>query len=105
MIKSCRGKGLLGVHFQIIVHHWRKSGQELKQDWNLEAGADAEAMEGCCLLACLSWLAQHAFLYNQDHWPRYGTTDLGRALPHQSLIEKMPNRFAYSPIVWQLFLN
>jgi hypothetical protein len=27
-----------------------------------EAGADAEAMEGCSLLACLPWLAQPAFL-------------------------------------------
>jgi hypothetical protein len=27
-----------------------------------EAGADAEAMEGCCLLACFHWLAQLAFL-------------------------------------------
>ena len=27
-----------------------------------EAGADAEAMEGCYLLACFSWLAQLAFL-------------------------------------------
>jgi hypothetical protein len=26
-----------------------------------EAGADAEAMEGCCLLACFPWLAQLAF--------------------------------------------
>jgi hypothetical protein len=29
-----------------------------------EAGADAEAMEGCSLLACLLWLAQPARLYN-----------------------------------------
>ena len=29
---------------------------------NLEAGVDAEAMEGCYLLACSSWLAQTAFL-------------------------------------------
>jgi hypothetical protein len=30
-----------------------KSGQELRQDRNLEAGTDAEAMEGCCLpVAC-----------------------------------------------------
>jgi hypothetical protein len=28
---------------------------------NLEAEADAEAMEGCCLLACSPWLAQPAF--------------------------------------------
>jgi hypothetical protein len=27
-----------------------------------EAGADAETMEGCSLLACLTWLAQPAFL-------------------------------------------
>jgi hypothetical protein len=27
-----------------------------------EAGADAETMEGCYLLACFPWLAQFAFL-------------------------------------------
>jgi hypothetical protein len=27
-----------------------------------EAGADAEAMEGCYILACFPWLAQLAFL-------------------------------------------
>jgi hypothetical protein len=27
-----------------------------------EAGADAEAMQGCSLLACFPWLAQLAFL-------------------------------------------
>ena len=39
------GKGLFGLHF----HHWRKSGQELKQGRNLEAGADTEAMDGVLL--------------------------------------------------------
>jgi hypothetical protein len=41
------------------------------QDWNsnkvgrnLEAGADAEAIVGCCLLACFPWLAQPDFLQN-----------------------------------------
>jgi hypothetical protein len=47
------GKGL----FHIAVHHQRTSGLELKQVRNLEAGADAEAMEGCYLLACFPWLA------------------------------------------------
>jgi hypothetical protein len=51
---SWGGKGL---HFQIIAHHWKKSGQELKQGWSLAAGADAEAMEGCCLLACFPGFA------------------------------------------------
>jgi hypothetical protein len=35
------------------------------QDWNSsrsKAGADAEAMEGCFLLACFPWLAQPALL-------------------------------------------
>ena len=33
-----------------------------KQGRNLEAGADVEAMEKCCLLPCFTWLAQPAFL-------------------------------------------
>jgi hypothetical protein len=47
---SWGGKGLFGsFHFQIRVHHWKKSEQDLKQGWS--SGADAEAMEGCCMLA------------------------------------------------------
>ena len=49
------GKDLFGLHFQI--HHWRKSGQELKQGWNLKSGADAEAMESAAY-----WLASHGLL-------------------------------------------
>jgi hypothetical protein len=49
------------LYFQFIIYHWKKSAQELKQGWNLEAGVDAEAMEGCCLLDYSSWLAQPAF--------------------------------------------
>ena len=47
----------------ITVHHQRMLGQELKQGRNPEAGADAEAMEGCCLLACSFLLTQPAFLW------------------------------------------
>ena len=43
---SWGGKDLLSVYLHIAIHYQRKSGQELKQDRNLEAGADAEAMEG-----------------------------------------------------------
>jgi hypothetical protein len=43
-------------------HHQRKAGQELKQGRILEAGADTEAMEECCLLTYPSWLAHPAFL-------------------------------------------
>lgn len=28
------GKVLFSLHCQITVHHWRKPGQKLKQDWN-----------------------------------------------------------------------
>ena len=56
------GESLFSLHFYIAAHHQRKSGQELTQGRNLESEADAEAMEGCCLLACFPWLAQLAFL-------------------------------------------
>jgi hypothetical protein len=58
------------------------------QHRNLEAGADdAEAMEGCCLLACL--LAPHFLLSllsyrTQDHPPRNGTTH-NRLVPPPSI--------------------
>jgi hypothetical protein len=51
---SWGGKGLHlrawhGLHFRITVHHQRKSRQKLKHGRNLEAEADAEAMEKCLL--------------------------------------------------------
>jgi hypothetical protein len=58
MIKKQLGKEKVyfGLHFQMIIHHWRKSGR------SLEAEAGAGAMEGCFLLACFPWLVQLAFL-------------------------------------------
>jgi hypothetical protein len=56
MTKSNLGrKGLFHLLIHIVVYHWRKLGQELKQGRILEAVADAEAMEECCLLACSAW--------------------------------------------------
>ena len=46
-------KSLFGLHFYITVYHQRKSGQERKQGKNLEARADAEAMEGATQPASL----------------------------------------------------
>ena len=40
-----RVEGLMSLHFHMVVHHHRKPGLELTQESNLEAGADAEAME------------------------------------------------------------
>jgi hypothetical protein len=59
---SWGGKGLFSLHFHIAVHHQKKSGQELTQGRNLEAGADGEAWRDAVLLACFSLLAQLAFL-------------------------------------------
>jgi hypothetical protein len=61
-----------------------------------EAGADAEAMEGCYLLACFSWLAQLAEsrTTSPGHHPQ-------GALPALSLIEKMP----YNWISWRHLLK
>jgi hypothetical protein len=58
----------------------------------LQAGADAEAMEGT-----VDWLAHHGLLgllsyYIQDHQPRNGNTHDGLSPPHQSLIKKMSYR-------------
>jgi hypothetical protein len=60
--KVCLFIYLFGLHFNITYHHQRKSGQEIKRGKNLEAGADAEVVERCCLLDCFLWLAQPAFL-------------------------------------------
>jgi hypothetical protein len=64
--ESCGGKVLFGLHFQTTTHHWQKSGQELKQGWNLEAGTEAEAMDGAAY-----WLASPGLL----SLPSYRTQD------------------------------
>jgi hypothetical protein len=55
-VEEEKKKEFVRLNFHTVVHQWRK------QDRNLEAGADAEAVEGSCLLACFPWLAQFAFL-------------------------------------------
>jgi len=52
--KSGGGKSLFGLHFKMAIYHQR---QQFKQVRILETGADANAMEDCCLLACSSWFA------------------------------------------------
>ena len=82
----------------MAVYHLKevRTGTHVGQE--LEAGANAEAMEVSCLLACFPWLAQLAFLLNPGppaqgwHHPH---------LHHWSLIEKMP----YSYISWRHFLK
>lgn len=45
----------------ITVHHQKHQDRNLNRA-DLEAGAELDAMEGCCLLDCSFWLAQTAFL-------------------------------------------
>jgi hypothetical protein len=47
-----RRKGFTDLCFIIII----EGNQELTQAGTQRLGADAEAMEGCGLLACSSWL-------------------------------------------------
>lgn len=52
------GKSLCGLHFQITVCPLKEVRTGFKEGRDLGAGADAEAMYGCCLLDFSSWLAQ-----------------------------------------------
>ena len=49
---------------QLTLPHRSSSPKEVRTGTQAgqEAGADAEAMEGCSLLACFPWLAQPALL-------------------------------------------
>ena len=76
----------------LMLPHHCSSGQELKQERNLEAGTDAGAMKGYCLLVC--WVS-----------PGDDTTHNGLGPPNQSLIKSMLHSVACSPILWRQFLN
>ena len=103
---TCGGKGFFSSYFHITVHHRRKSEQKLQQSRNLEAGADAEATEECCLLACSPMACSTCFIIKLGTTsPGVAPPTMGWALPHQSLIKKMPHRLAYSPILWRCFLS
>jgi len=98
---SWGGKGLFSLHFHIAVHHHRKSGQEFTQGRNSEAGADAEAMEGCYLLASPGLLILLSYR-TQDYQPSYQGWSHPQWPSHPwSLIEKM----SYSQISWRHFLK
>lgn len=67
----------------------------------LEAGTNAEAMEGCCLLACSNgWLSLFSF---KTPWcPMVAPPTMVCSL-HQLLVEKMSNRLG--SVLWRHFLN
>jgi hypothetical protein len=61
---------------QLAFPHCCSSFKEVRTGTQVgqEAGVDAEALEGCFLLACFSWLAQLFSYRTQDYQPRDGTT-------------------------------
>ena len=93
-------KGFMWItHPQSPSTEGSQGREGLKPGGNLEAGADAEAMEDAAY-----WLVPHGLLSllsyrTQDHQLRDGTTHNGLVCPHQSLIIKMPCRLAYSLIL------
>ena len=100
------GKGLFGLHFHSTVHHWRKSGRELKQVRKPGVRSWCRGHEGVLLIGLLFTACSACFLVK----PR--ATILGVlsliivwALPYQSLIKKMSYSLAYSLILWRHFLS
>jgi len=90
---------------QLTFLHCCLSPKEVRTETQVgkEAGADAEAMEGCFLLAWFPWLAQLALLENprppaqgqhQPQWAGFPTTPW-------PLVEKMTYRW----VSWRHFLN
>jgi hypothetical protein len=58
--KQVREKGFIQLTLSTLLFITKDVRTETQA--GQEAGADAEAMEGCSLLACFPWLAQLAFL-------------------------------------------
>ena len=83
MTKAIQGKGDFLAYTSKLLFII-KANQELKQGRNLEAGADTEAQEECCLLACASRLAKPPSNRTQDQQSMDGTTHNGRGGPSLS---------------------
>lgn len=61
--KASRGrKSYLAYSSILLFISKKKSGPEIKQSSNLEAGTVAEVMEGYYLMTCFPWFAQSVFL-------------------------------------------
>jgi len=77
-----RGKGLFHSQFHTTHSSLPKAARaRIQASRNLEAGADAEAWRRVLLMDLLSWFAQPAFLWTQDHHPRDSTAHHGLGLP------------------------
>ena len=80
--------------------------QELQPGRILEAGAEAEAMEECCLLLMPHYLLILLSNGIQNHQPRDGTTHNNMGLPTSiTSQENALHRLAYRLILWGHFLD
>ena len=100
-------KGLVCLYLSSHIHCSGKSGQDLSQGRNLETGADAEVMEGCCLLACSPWL-----IYNtQALQSRHNTTHnklVSSHINHQTHTHTHTHTHLLYPqanLYWEYILN
>lgn len=91
------GKGLFRL--QLTVHYEMKSVQKFK------AGAEAEAMKQCWVLAYSSWLVQTAFLYHSEPCAQVAPLIVGCTHVQRWPIEKMSHRLAYRPMCQKCFLK
>jgi hypothetical protein len=71
---NCRKRRFIWLTLLYCYHQRRKLGQELKQGRNLEAGADAESLEGAAYWLVLYKLFSLLSYRTEDHQPRDGNT-------------------------------
>lgn len=98
----------LGENFSLPRSWHTPSPREVgegTQGRNLEARTTAEAAKEHCL-----WLVHQAFLSlpfctSRDHLPRVAPLTLSWALPHHSLVKKIPHRLAYGLVLGKHFLS
>lgn len=90
------GKGLFSLCFCIILHHWRKSGQEVKQGRNWCKSHGEVRPAGLFLMACSAF-----FLIE----PRTTSPEVSMVsvLTNQSVIKKIYHRLAHHKILWRPF--
>lgn len=84
--------GRKGFIWRTVLHHSLlfKEVRTGTQGKHLEAGNEAEAIERCCLLACLSF-----FLIHVLHVPAKWHQPCLAGLSYQLLIKEMPYTLAY----------
>lgn len=93
------------VYFSIQSHitaHQESWGRNSGR--NLAAGTEAEVVLEHCSLAFSKWLTQPAFLHTPLQPAQGWHHPHGSALPRESLINKMPHRLVYRPILGKHFL-